>query len=54
MNQCILHCFKEQNGKTSHNIENCQFLQDPSLGFLGKNNGENGHAQWVCRNAMDK
>ena len=37
-----------------HNIENCQFLWDPSCGFLGKSNCVDGPAQWVCRNARDK
>ena len=37
-----------------HNIENSQFLWDPSRRFLGKINGANGLAQWVCRNAREK
>ena len=37
-----------------HNIENCQFLQDPSPWYLGKSNDADGTAQWVCRNARDK
>ena len=40
--------------RTPHNIENWQFLWDPSRGFLGKSNGVDGPAQRVCRNAMDK
>ena len=37
-----------------HNIENQQFLWDPSHGFLGKSNGANGPAHWVHRTARDK
>ena len=25
-----------------HNVENCQFLWDPTRGFLGKSNGADG------------
>ena len=37
--------------RLSHNIENRQFLYDPSHGFLGKLNGADGPAQWVYRTA---
>ena len=40
--------------RPAQNIENCQFLWDPSRGFLGKSNGADRPAHWVCRNAMDK
>ena len=37
-----------------HNIENQQFLLDPSHGFLEKCNGADGSSQWVYRTARDK
>ena len=33
---------------------NCQFLWDPSRGFLGKGNGADGPALQVYRNVKDK
>ena len=36
------------------NIENCQFLQDRSYGFLQKNKELDGSAEWAYRTAKDK